>query len=274
MLYGCQVLCLSEGALDQLELEYRSYGKRIQGLPITTSNPAAYSLLGWSSIRSYIDSCILNFFYKTLFMSADCIFRKLVINRVVDILMSGKGKGGPICLFLQTCYKYNLTEYLKVQVYTSEGIPPAQWKRLCKEAVNKHEMLCHRLELNMGSKLTNMINHKDGMHQWWLVAKAYPAILADCKFMVKLMTGEEPLAWNRGRYIKPVTIQNRVCKVCSGGAFETTKHFIFECVELDAERQKLFEAIRLYCWDGDHIILMKDVKSLVSAQLYVGQLRL
>ena len=55
MLYGIQVLCLSEEALDSLEQEHRAFGKRIQCIPTTTSNPAAYRLLGWKSIRAYRD---------------------------------------------------------------------------------------------------------------------------------------------------------------------------------------------------------------------------
>ena len=269
MLYGCQVLCLSESAIDQIEAEHRSFGKRLQSLPITTSNPAAYSLMGWSSVRAYIDSCILNFFYKTLCMSADCIFRKLVTNRFVDLLMRGEEKGGPISMFIKTCYKYNVIEYVRSHVESGEGIAPLQWKSICKEAISAHETLLHRLELNMSSKLLNMANHKLGMHQWWLVAKAYPATLADCKFMIKLLVGEEPLAWNKGRYVKPVSFENRSCKLCNVGAPENVEHFLFDCKALELQRQKLYDGIRLFCPDAEKIIRKKDVKSIVSAQMYV-----
>ena len=72
MLYGVQVLCPG-----QTGKEHRSFDKRIQCLPDTTSKLGAYRLLGWNPVRAYCDLAILTFFYKTL-------LRQYQLNNLVD----------------------------------------------------------------------------------------------------------------------------------------------------------------------------------------------
>ena len=270
MMYGCQVLCLSDCALEQLEVEHRAYGKRFQSLPVTTANPAAYSLLGWSSIHAYYDLSVLTFFYKILHMRASCVYRKLVTNLIIDIVARHQVRKGPTAIFVQIRYKYNLFDYVRQHIDTGEGIPPLRWKSLCKEAIKSHEVLVHCIELNMCSKLKCMVNVKIGMHQWWQVARAYPQSLPACRFMIRLLVGEEPLEWNTGRFIRPRSMQNRMCKVCDTGAFGTVKHFMFECKELDEPRHMLNDTVTELCPYGKDIMLSRNSDAIISAALDVG----
>ena len=156
MLYGIQVLCLSEEALDSLEQEHRAFGKRIQCIPTTTSNPAAYRLLGWKSIRAYHDLIVLNFFYKTLQMQCSCIFKRLVLFRIVHLRMSQAKMGGPTSYFLQLCIKYNVLEYVNFLVDTGRSMTFNQWSDACKRAIKQMEDFFFAIELGMCEKLSNM----------------------------------------------------------------------------------------------------------------------
>ena len=270
MLYGVQVQCLTEYALDLLEQEHRAFGKRIQCLPVTTSNPAAYRLLGWKSVRAYCDLSVLTFFYKTLHMDASCIFRKLVTRRAIHILMSRSEMGGPTAYFLKTCCKYKMLEYVTDYIDTGEGMSCEEWKQLCKSRISEREECLYIVDLCMAEKLVNMHNLQAGMHQWWRVCKQFPQSLHACRLMVKLLVGEEPFAWNTGRYIKPRSIQHRMCAVCKSGALETTKHFLYECSSLTESRVDFVETIREVCSDSETIIVRRDSKIVVSGLLYVG----
>jgi hypothetical protein len=269
MLYGVQTLCLSETALDSLEKEHRNFGKRIQCLPSTTSNAAAYRLLGWMSVRAYCDLTILNFFYKTLLMKSSCLFKRVVLNRFVDVTMSNNIKHGPTAYFMNICIKYNLLYIVQTLVETGQPMSLEQWKKHCKVVVKQREDYIFGIELCMSEKLTFMHNLQAGVHQWWQISKVYPESLKACQFMVKLLVGEEPLAYNLGRFIKPRSIQNQMCQVCRSGALETTKHFLFECEPLENSRQALFSLIRVICGRAD-VINARDCKCIVSAQVCAG----
>ena len=108
------------------------------------------------------------------------------------------------------------------------------------------------------------------MHTWWKVAKAYPESLQVCRLMVKFLAGEEPLAWNTGRYIKPRSMQNRICKICNAGAFETVSHFLFECPALASQRSQFINTLCELCAVGENIVTQGDFKSIISASLFVG----
>ena len=88
--------------------------------------------------------------------------------------------------------------------------------------------------------------------------------------MVKCLVGEEPLTWNTGRYIKPRSIQNQMCPVCNSGAFETVKHFLFECPALGKSRESFIETLRDVCDTSEEIIVNRNSKAIIAAEMYVG----
>ena len=112
MTYGIEILCLSDESLSQLEAQLKMFGKRLQHLPKTTSNPATYSQLGWMSITAHKDKKQLCFIYNTLHLSIECIFKHIVLDRLVDIIQNPEGKTGPIAEFIRTCRKYNILHHI------------------------------------------------------------------------------------------------------------------------------------------------------------------
>ena len=115
-----------------------------------------------------------------------------------------------------------------------------------------------------------MFNLTPGVHVWWKVARKYPKSLRACTLMVKMLVGEEPLNWNLGRYEKPQSMQNRVCKICNTGQFETIRHFLYECSELEEAKQPFVSSLIEFSEQGQEIVRQCDIKLVVSAHVNVG----
>jgi hypothetical protein len=269
MMYGIEVLCLSENAMNSLEQEHKNFGKRIQCLPNKTSNPAAYSTLGWKSLWAYSDIAVLNFFYKIITMKSTCIFKKLLLRKLVDISMSGIQKPGPIGHFVKICSKYGVLQHIWEVVRSGDAMQFNQ-KTLCKNVVFKREQQMHNIELLMYEKLLYMRNTPIAIHPWWQVSKAFPRVLGACKLMVKLLVGEEPLRYNTGRYVHPRSVQNQLCNVCNNGDVETAKHFLFVCEPLATSRLHFETTIKEVMYDGEQIVRTSNVKDILSADTAVG----
>ena len=270
MMYGAHIVSLSDESLDTIEKEHRTFGKRIQSLPSTTSNPAAYRLLGWKSIQAYYDLVVLTFFYNTLLLDAPCIFRKVVTKRFIEVAMSSELLKGPTANFVKTCLKYNLLHFVQNYIDTGEGMTASQWKSHCRGVIRQKEELYFHLELCMAEKLLNMQAIQPGLHQWRKVAKAFPSSLRACQFWVKLLVGEEPLGWNTGRFIRPRCMENRTCKMCNDGSFENICHFMFECSYLAPTRSHFIDVLFDVCEDAENIVTFHDYKRVITANLPVG----
>ena len=178
--------------------------------------------------------------------------------------------GGQTSYFLQICYKYNLFEHVKTLVDTGRSVSFNEWSELCKHAIKQREDFFFTIELGMCEKLSNMYGLRPGLHEWWKVAKAYPQSLHACRFMVKCLVGEEPLAWNTGRHTKPRSMQNQMCIVCNNGGFETIKHFLFECPAISKSRQTFCNTLKDVCSTGEEIIVTHNIKAIIAAEMFVG----
>ena len=90
-----------------MQIDYHSY---IQFLPENTSNPAAYCLLGWPSVSAYIDEKSLTLMLGMMRMKTPCIFKKVFIFWMVDIMNSPAKPSGPTGYFMIACKKYGLID--------------------------------------------------------------------------------------------------------------------------------------------------------------------
>jgi exonuclease III len=267
MMYGIEVLCLSDNAMEILEQQHRNFGKRIQCLPETTSNPAAYSLLGWKSLQAFTDLSILTFFYKILTMKSTCIYKKLILRIIVDIRMSGSNRYGPTAYFVKLCAKYDLLQHIWDVIDSGTTMLLSQWKTMCKLAVDKMEQDIQNIKCLMFEKLVHIRNTPITVHPWWQVSEVFPKSLAACRLMVKFLVGEEPLNINIGRFVKPKSTQNQLCNVCTSGCMEDNKHFLFVCESLAKSRQ-VFETLLMEIGlDGTNVFRSRNVQAVLRADI-------
>ncbi len=81
MLYGIETFNISEKGLDLLESEHNACGRKIQRLPALSARPANYALLGWRSIRAYVDIQRLIFLFGILSLPCNALSWKILVKR-------------------------------------------------------------------------------------------------------------------------------------------------------------------------------------------------
>jgi hypothetical protein len=103
----------------------------------------------------------------------------------------------------------------------------AQWKHLVKTTVKTRETARWKLTTVMYSKLyifkDTVLNIQTCV--WWHVARTMPAVLRQCRLMVRFLVGEHGLNSSTGRY----SGQGKLCVLCDGHNTETVEHFLFLC---------------------------------------------
>jgi hypothetical protein len=68
LLYGIEIMSLSEGAMEAMESLQRDIEKISQGLPCNVANPATLPMLGWLSINARKEAMQLMFLWRTLML--------------------------------------------------------------------------------------------------------------------------------------------------------------------------------------------------------------
>ena len=196
MLYGAEVMCLSQSAIDRLEVQHRKFAKRLQRLPEKTANPLVYSTLGWDSIQSYIAKRSLQFIQNIYHLHSSSVYNNMLIDRIVDILEYNldlsTSPSSPIKWFVMCCVRYGLLDHIRDMLITGVVLPKERWKAEVKRAVGQHEQFFIRAERLLYKKL-GYSSPVSRMDLWWKVAFHHPASLTACRLMVKMKLGEEPL---------------------------------------------------------------------------------
>ncbi len=267
MLYGVELLSLSDNGIEQLEKEHRKFGKRLQQLPTTTSNPAAYALLGWQSIQGHIDQKVMTFIYSIFRLPCHHIYKKVLLHRLIEIEDDSNNKGGPTANFVNTTKRYKLNLEVNNALETGTCESKDSWKHKCKSQIKQFELNIFKTQTQMYEKLKHIRNAIPSMSIWWQVAHTYPELFSACKLMVKFAVGEEPLNINQSRYSKE-DHKSKLCQICGEGMIENAEHVIFNCPELKGERELLCKALNTFSDQCvTNICISKDVKAIVNGTL-------
>ena len=85
LLFGCEVIVMSDGDRNKLDVFHPSVARRIQGLSEKTPNVICMAQLGWLSLSATIDiKCLM--FLRTLLMGATpSICRSISFSRWTEI---------------------------------------------------------------------------------------------------------------------------------------------------------------------------------------------
>jgi hypothetical protein len=115
-------------------------------------------------------------------------------------------------------------------------ITKTEWRRkvvleICKDEYYRWKAVCLMYKKLSIYRLVVM-DLKESI--WWKVAKEAPETLRACKFMIKLITGENGLEVNTGRFSNEQR-EERLCKLCKTDV-ETEAHFLLSCTELNLAR--------------------------------------
>ena len=267
MLYGVEVLSLSNKAIEKIEQQHRTFAKRLQQISSKTPNPLAYTTLGWQSIHSYVSQKTLQFIHGMLLCKTDSVYRSVCIDRLTDII--GQLPEGPIHTnspikwFVQACLKYGLLDDVKEMIDSGETVSKEEWKKMCKVRTSSHEHVMIYAERLLYSKL-GYTTGTNIMDTWWKVAFHYPNYLHACRFMIKCKIGVEPLQCNIGAYNKEGDkAENKLCPLCLAEE-ENVQHLMFRCHVLTNSRTVFHHAICRISDDGIDIIRRQSVFDVIN----------
>jgi hypothetical protein len=271
MLYGTEIMCLSDDIVEKFEVLHRQFGKRIQGLPETTSNPASYATMGWWSIEGYIDRQKLILLRNILSLQADSIYRREAGARLTEVLHDKRVKyDGPIADMFYTSMKYSLEQPLIQILEKGSQVNKGQWKTQVVAAIKQRQYYTWKCQCLMYKKLHNYCDVVSSitMVVWWKVAQRMPSCLPACKLMMKLLSGELALCINTGRYEKE-PIEVRLCELCNQ-EIETECHFLLVCTELTQPRELVLQAMRDLL--GSNYDTFSNADSQTQVQMILGNL--
>ena len=109
MLFGIEVVPVSDSDTQELESAHRQNGKIIMKVPQSVANPAVYSTLGWLSMESYIDQVKILFLWKIALCLRDTIyFRALEFILIQMIRGKYSSSVSPICDMANRFVKFNM----------------------------------------------------------------------------------------------------------------------------------------------------------------------
>jgi len=241
MLYGCEILALSDAAIEKLEKQHRVFAKRIQSLPRNAPNITCLQTLGWPSIRAYVMQKVVTFITSVFCLDNNAIAKGILIDRVVQILnetnVTKNINLSPIRWYIQACKSLNLLYHVEDIIETGENLNKAELKNIVSQAVKQFDNKIHILE----KLLYKDPGYTSGcsMDKWWWVSLEYPHVTPACKFMIKMKTANAPLKIKTFHYDHTT----KTCPLCNTED-ETVEHFLFTCPLLTSSRVILQNHLR------------------------------
>ncbi|CAH1796401.1 unnamed protein product [Owenia fusiformis] len=228
MLYGDQLINYKPSDVEMLEVAQRQIGRRLQSLPVHSSNPSATMPLGMNSMSLRIDYDMLLMLFGLLTLPISNIYKQFTITRLIPIIFFKETTwDSPIRQMWDRVRKYNLTELLTNMIVNGIYLTKGSWKRFIKLEVNDKQRAIYRTTCNTYRRhdvCLNICDVKDGATGplrpcvWWTLAKMKPELLAQCKTMMRLATDSHDFR------VKNDGI-NSTCFLCDMFEIETLDHF-------------------------------------------------
>jgi hypothetical protein len=232
----------------------------LQGLPPQTPIVVPLATLGMQTVESMLDSKRMVLLYKWLLLPYSCVYKKVVIARLVYHLTDAGSHMGALFEALQCCRKYGLEEHVVNALETGLTMPISHWKRIVNGAVKCNESVRWQMTLQLYRGLTlfrgciNSIN----VSIWWQVSRCRPHLTKAIRVVMRLLSGEHGLACSTVRYRNKgqVVTQSTMCTLCDAEVSETVDHFLINCARLKMPREPL-------------IMLMRDLALLPNMRVYM-----
>ena len=257
MLYGIEVVPLSDGDMSDLEKAHRQNSKTIQSLPPSVPNPAVYSTLGWLSMEAYIAQVKIIFLWKIAMCLRDTIYFR-AIRFIIELIISGsyKSKTSPIrdtlmrasklgimskvvdCVFSIDCEHNFLAEKSKIKKLIFD-LEISRWRATC--------MMYSSLRLYR--KSTNDIS----LNCWWYYVKTKPNMSRRVSSVIAVLVGSQPSGLQRNHGASS-------CGLC--GCQEDASHVIFDCIKLSDKRRQLWSQVESTMPQG----LRNDINDMTSIE--------
>ena len=151
--FGCEVMEINDGIVENLENGHRYIARRIQKLPDQTPKPTILMLLGWCKIESVIDKLRMIFLWNLMLLDEENVFKRIVINGMRKYVQNGKNNG-PISMLFNTVKKYDLLNTIMEYIDGNVLMSKAGWKRIVKCKIKEYEKSLYEIEFGLYSNLS------------------------------------------------------------------------------------------------------------------------
>lgn len=232
--------------MHALEKVHVKIGRRIQGLPPNTSDPASHSTLGWQTIAGIFDIAKLGWVLRLLSLPPTSPYYQLAVRRFNSRRFYTGGTetvDGPFDAAYRVCQKYGFAGIVHDMMDTGELMSRYSWRRLCQAAVSevrdRNWNMCRVLYPRL--RFFNTAVTRVGCSVWWSVCRATPSCTKHCKNVVRLLTGECTLNSCRGRHMGGT--RSSACSLCHTREEETVCHLVTTCPALDQIRQTSWQIV-------------------------------
>ena len=234
ILYGVEVMNVSNNSLAKMEHSQIKIAKSLQGLPSNCPNIIPLATLGWHSIQAHIDILRLNFLWRVLLLPMDNIIKKVVIFRLLAYLYGHfrDSMHGPTVLAVISAKKYDLLDIIKDAVLNGKYMSMLHWKKMVKNTVIQREVQNwknHIIMYNNGSILSEILPDIK-MWPWWFHLKYYPRRKKMCSRLLNL--------------IKSYNVVATMCTLCSMYVPDRAHHVLFECDALKSIQDKQWSHVQ------------------------------
>jgi hypothetical protein len=237
LLYGAEIWTLSKVELNMLERVHRKILRTIQGLPTRCHSSSLTSMLGSTSIESFISQRKLNSINSIICLDEQSLPKKLLSKRSQD--SKAKGLIPDLEATLDHLNLPGITTLLDNPVI----IKPASWKRSIKKQLGIRPYLEFREVCQDYSVSECDMKIGRPLPHWSVTVGDVQRTRAN-NFRIRLLAGCDGLEKDAARFrsrSNGASPGDPSCKLC-GDPTEGATHFIACCAALESERVRLISS--------------------------------
>ena len=234
--YGVEIMTVGSESLSTMEVFHNTSAKIFQGLPLQCANPGSLGSIGWLSLESVIDLSRLVFMWKVLAMPISCIYKRIMIRRIIYLIDKGQGTG-PTWNMVKTYIKYGIFYMLRESVETGTYMDYSEFKKQAKRIVSDLDFRRHKITCTLYKSLAGMeSNYKDKQHPvgWIYHMHRAPECSKKCRCIIRLLLNVHRLGKN-------------MCPLCTMFKNDRIEHILFECSSEAIVRTALWNKVLQAC---------------------------
>ena len=239
--YGLEVCHLSDCYLYVLEAAHRQNAKLIQGLPISTPNPAPLATLGWLSRSGFLALKQILFIWKIMCLSKENQYRRVVTTLLNKVADDGKVPyTSPVYDMYSSVCRYGLESVFMCVVRSAEPVNYLYWKRVIKQVVWQAEVYRWKASCLLYPELSIYSKHVPHiqLNVWWKFLIKCPQYFRKVSAIMSLLCGTQPKPLQRN-----LEYHKSSCVLCKLRVKDDIYHVMIYCEKMTMHREMFWSRI-------------------------------
>ena len=254
--YGLEVCCMTDSHISSLEEVHRQNAKLIQGLPISTPNPAPLATLGWLSMSSFIVMKKILFLWKIMCLPRSSLYRRLATYLIEQMqTIHTVPYNSPIYDMYQCICLYGLQDHFSIVMNSFNVTNYIPWKIKIKKLVWDTEVYRWKATCSMYHQLSNYSISMEAisMNIWWRFAQNNPRYVKKVSAVVALLCGTQPKQLQRN-----LESHKSKCLLCNSICKDDLHHVIVDCPKMIQNIETFWRDI----YDKMPLAMSRDIKNM------------